>query len=103
MGVFEMGQLPFEMEKVIFALVTEEISQVVESAYGYHIFRLDAKYEPELVSEEQAISEIRLKIMNQKIKQALLEHLNGLKGQIAWSSYPSNLSFEYQRKSHEEM
>ena len=103
MGIFEMGQLPFEMEKVIFALMTGEISPVVESAYGYHIFRLDQKYEPELVSEEQVISEIRMKIMNQKIKQALLEHLNGLKGQFTWSSYPSNLSFEYQRKSHEEM
>jgi hypothetical protein len=64
---------------------------------------LDDKYEPELVSEKQAISEIRLKIMNQKIKQTLFEHLNGLKGQFNWSSYPSNLSFEYQRKSHEEM
>jgi parvulin-like peptidyl-prolyl isomerase len=103
MGIFEMGQLPFEMEKVIFALVIGEISQVVESAYGYHIFRLDEKYETELISEEQAISEIRMKIMNQKIKQALLEHLNGLKEQISWSSYPSNLSFEYQRISHEEM
>ncbi|MFC2165351.1 peptidylprolyl isomerase [Acidobacteriota bacterium] len=103
MGIFEMGQLPFEMEKVIFSLKTEEISPVVESAYGYHIFRLDNKYETELVSEEQAISEIKLKIMNQKIKQTLLEHLNGLKGQFKWSSFPSNLSFEYQRKSHEEM
>lgn len=103
MGIFEMGQLPFEMEKVIFSLKAGEISPVVESAYGYHIFRLDDKYELELVSEEQAISEIRLKIMNQKIKQNLLEHLNSLKDQFNWSSYPSNLSFEYQRKSHEEM
>jgi parvulin-like peptidyl-prolyl isomerase len=103
MGIFEMGQLPFEMEKVIFALMTGEVSQVVESAYGFHIFRLDDKLEPELVSEEQVVSEIRMKIMNQKIKQSLLEHLNGLKQQITWSSYPSNLSFEYQRKSHGEI
>ena len=83
--------------------MTAEVSQVVESAYGYHIFRLDHKYEPELVSEEQVIPEIRMKIMNQKIKQALSEHLNALKEQITWSSYPSNLSFQYQRISHEEM
>lgn len=103
MGIFEMGQLPSEMEKVIFALKIEEISPVFESAYGYHIFRLDDKYETELVSEEQSISEIRLKILNQKIKQSLQEHLNDLKEQFNWSSYPNNLSFEYQRKSHEEM
>jgi len=103
MGIFEMGQLPFEMEKVIFSLKTGGVSPVVESAYGYHIFRLDEKYEPELVSKEKAVSEIRMKIMNQKIKQALLEHLNGLKEQFSWSSYPNNLSFEYQRKNHEEI
>jgi parvulin-like peptidyl-prolyl isomerase len=103
MGIFEMGQLPFEMEKVVFSLMTGEVSQVVESAYGYHIFRLDDKFEPELVAEDQAISEIRMKIMNQKIKQTLQEHLAGLKQKITWSSYPSNLFFEYQRKSHEEM
>jgi len=103
MGIFEMGQLPFEMEKVIFSLKTGDISPVVESAYGYHIFRLDEKYNPELVSEELAVDEIRMKIMNQKIKQALVEHLNRLKTQFQWGSYPSNLSFEYQRTSHEEM
>jgi parvulin-like peptidyl-prolyl isomerase len=103
MGVFEMGQLPFAMEKVVFSLKVGHVSQVVESAYGYHIFRLDDKYEPELVSEEQAISEIRMLIMNQKIKQTLMEHLQRLKEQFSWRAYPSNLSFEYQRTSHEEM
>ena len=102
MGVFEMGQLPFEMERVIFGLNVGEISQVVESTYGYHIFRLDAKFEPELAPQERVSEEIRIKILNRKIKQHLAEHLSGLKERWAWKAYPSNLSFQYKRTENED-
>lgn len=102
MGVFEMGQLPFEMERVVFSLRVGESSPVVESTYGYHIFRLDARFEPELVSEENVFPEIRTKILNEKIKQHLKMHLANLKGELDWKSYPANLSFPYQRMDYEE-
>ena len=102
MGLFEMGQLPFEMERMVFSLRVGEISPVVESTYGYHIFRLDARFEPELVSEESVFPEIRTKILNEKIKQHLKVHLADLKGELEWKSYPSNLSFPYQRMDYEE-
>jgi parvulin-like peptidyl-prolyl isomerase len=102
MGLFEMGQLPFEMEKVVFSLKVGEVSPVVESSYGYHIFRLDEKLEPELVSEDSAFSEIKIKIFNQRIQQFLRDHMASLKSQLDWNSYPSNLSFSYQRIDHEE-
>jgi len=37
MGVFKPGDLPYDMEKVIFALEEGKISRVFQSAYGYHI------------------------------------------------------------------
>lgn len=95
MGVFKMGQLPFEMEKVIFSLKEGEISPVVESAYGYHIFRVDKRYEPELISEEEASPSIQVKLLDQKIKQFISQHLEELKENLEWSSYPQNLSFPY--------
>lgn len=101
MGLFEMGQLPYEMDKVVFSLKVGEVSPVVESSYGYHIFRLDEKYEPELISEEEALAEIRLKILDQKIKQFLTQHLKELKENMEWDFYSKNLSFPYQRNSHE--
>ena len=101
MGVFEMGQLPFEMESVIFSLEKGELSSVVESSYGYHIFRLDKKYDPELTSLEEASAEIKMKILDQKIKQALSQHLLDLKDKIDFISFPENLSFPYQRNSDE--
>jgi len=102
MGVFEMGQLPFEMEKVVFSLKEGEISPVVESSYGYHIFRLDEKLEPELVPEDSAFSEIKIKIFNERIQRFLRDHMESLKSQLDWNSYPNNLSFSYQRIDHEE-
>jgi parvulin-like peptidyl-prolyl isomerase len=99
MGIFEMGQLPFEMEKVIFSLKEGEISPVVESSYGYHIFRLDKKYGAELLSEEDAVPQIKTKLLNQKIKDRLSEHIEELKKNLEWTVYPQNLSFPYQKES----
>lgn len=102
MGLYVMGQLPFEMEKVVFSLKVGEISPVVESSYGYHIFRLDEKLEPELVPEETAFPEIRIKLFNQRIQKFLSDHMERLKSTLDWRSYPNNLSFSYQRINHEE-
>lgn len=99
MGLFEMGELPFEMEKVVFSLKEGELSPVVESSYGYHIFRLDKRYELELVSLKEASSSIRIKILDKKIEQFMAQHIQELKENMEWSFYPQNLSFPYQRNS----
>ena len=97
MGVFEMGQLPFEMEKVIFSLKEEELSQIVKSSYGYHIFRVDKRFAPVLISEEEASPTIRAKILDQKVKERISRHIEELKASLDWSFYPLNLPFPYQR------
>ncbi|MDH5706158.1 MAG: peptidylprolyl isomerase [Candidatus Aminicenantes bacterium] len=97
MGVFEMGQLPFEMEKVIFSLQEGELSSVVKTSYGYHIFRVDNRFDPKLISEEEASSSIREILLNQKIEERISRHLEDLKLSIVWSFYPLNLPFPYQR------
>ncbi len=97
MGAFEMGQLPFEMETVIFSLKEGEISPIVESSYGYHIFRLDKREPPELISEKDASPSIKLKLLELKVKNRISDHLEELKNSIEWTFYPENLSFPYQR------
>jgi len=97
MGVFEQGDLPADMEKVIFSLDEGRTSQVVESSYGYHIFRLDRKYPPALQSEAEAAPAIQQRIMAQKMKEALASHLGGLKDTLRWEARPENLFFSYQR------
>jgi len=98
MGWFEIGQLPSEMEKVIFTLKEGEASQVVESSYGYHIFRIDKKFSPEHISLDDASASIKIRLLDQKIKDAISKHLEELKKNMDWKSYHKNLSFPYQRK-----
>jgi hypothetical protein len=97
MGVFEQGDLPADMEKVIFSLDEGRTSQVVESSYGYHIFRLDRKFPPALRTEEEAAPEIRERLLAQKMKEALSSHLDGLKETLASRAMTENLFFKYQR------
>lgn len=97
MGVFEMNQLPLEMEKVIFSLKEGEVSDVLESMYGYHIFRLDKKFDAQLVAEDKARAEIRSILMDQKTGKVIQDRLQELKTAIAWKENTGNLTFPYQR------
>jgi peptidyl-prolyl cis-trans isomerase C len=97
MGVFELGQLPLEMEKVIFALKPGEISRVFESSYGFHIFRLDEKLAAELIEPSAAASGIELKLMEKKIAACLADFIEELKTRSEWSISTENLSFPYQK------
>lgn len=99
MGVFRVGDLPYDMEKVIFSLNEGETSKVVESTYGYHIFRLDKRFEPELVTLEDASPSIRVKILDSKMKAALARQVDELKKTMDWQPLPHNLSFAYERNS----
>lgn len=97
MGVFEQGDLPADMEKVILALDEGRTSQVVESAYGFHIFRLDRKWPPALQDASEAAPVIQKRILSQKMKDALALHLRGLKETLEWRAFPENLFFAYQK------
>lgn len=97
MGVFQPGDLPADMERVIFALDEGRTSQVVESSYGFHVFRLDRKYPPALQTEDEAAPAIGRRILAQKMKDALAVHLAGLRDTLSWQAFPENLFFSYQR------
>jgi parvulin-like peptidyl-prolyl isomerase len=97
MGVFQQGDLPADMEKVIFSLDEGRTSQIVESSYGFHIFRLDRKFPPSLLTASEAAPEIQQRIMAQKMKEALVTYVAGLKDTLRWESRPANLFFTYQR------
>jgi hypothetical protein len=101
MGIFAIGQLPDDMETVIFALEEGEVSPVLESSYGFHIFRLDSRYEPELISPDKAADSIELKILSQKVKNHIAQHIKDLESSLEWDFYPQNLYFPYQRTSDE--
>lgn len=97
MGVFSAGQLPSELEKFIFPMKEGEISRVVASPYGFHIFRLDKWFEVRLVSLADATASIRTKLLGEKGKEAVASHIDTLKAGMEWKTRLENLTFAYQR------
>jgi parvulin-like peptidyl-prolyl isomerase len=97
MGIFQRGQLPADMEAAVFAMAEGEVSPVVESSYGYHIFRLDKKFAPEQVPFENAAPSIRKKLLGLKIEAVARRQLEELKRSIDWEVFPGNLFFPYER------
>lgn len=99
MGLFKAGDLPTDMEKTIFALQEGRLSQVFESSYGYHIFRLDRRFPPQLLTLEEAAPAVQARLIEQKTKNALASHLEELRTTLAWEQNNDNLFFVYQRNT----
>jgi len=97
MGTFSPGQLPPDLEKVIFALKEGEISPVVASTYGYHIFRADKKTDFRLLTAAEAAPLVRARLLEERRKAAVAVHLAELKASLDWRPRTENLPFVYQR------
>jgi parvulin-like peptidyl-prolyl isomerase len=97
MGVFQRGQLPPEMDEAVFLLPEGEVSPVIESTYGFHIFRVDKKLPAETKSLEDAAASIRVKLLDLKSQAAVDRHLQELEGRLDWAIFPENLPFLYNR------
>lgn len=95
MGSFEKGVLPREMEEVVFSLQDGEISPIVESPYGFHLFRVlrrrRARTQPLAAVQE----EIRGKLLSAKLAVAHDEFIRALRAEVPLSVHPENLFFAY--------
>ncbi len=97
LGEFSAGQLPPELEKAIFVLKTGEVSRVVESSYGFHIFRLDKRIETRLQTLTEAAPAIRAKLLEEKSAALVAAHVEELKATMEWKADTGKLPFPYQR------
>ena len=79
MGYIEKGDLPEELEKPIFALKTNEVSPVIHTAFGYHIFKIIEKRPAGNPAMEELVEDIKKQVKNQKIKDAYGSWLSGLR------------------------
>ena len=101
MGVYKPGELPYEMEKIIFSLEEGKLSAIFQSTYGFHIFRLDKKYPPTLLSLEEAASKIRNLLLETKVKDIVAKEIEDLKTTYHWQVFPENLPFKYEGKEYD--
>jgi peptidyl-prolyl cis-trans isomerase C len=77
-GTFARGQMPKEFDDVCFSLEIGEISPVVKSPYGYHIFQVEERFPAGQESFKEARDKIYKKLLEDKEEKAFQEHQKNL-------------------------
>jgi peptidyl-prolyl cis-trans isomerase C/foldase protein PrsA len=65
LGFFPRGQMPPAFDEVVFRLPVGQVSDVVETEYGYHLFR---------VVERRPARKLELSEVRKEVEQRLVEH-----------------------------
>lgn len=95
MGVFQRGELPQKVEEVAFSLPQEGISPVVETSFGFHIFKVSKKKKPRLLNLDTVQEEIRKKLTAAKMSNAYNGFIARLGQELQVQVFPQNLPFPY--------
>jgi hypothetical protein len=97
MGYFEEGTLPKDMEQVVFSLSTNTISPVVESSYGFHIFKITEKKKGRLLYLDKVKPEIKQILMSEKLRDAYQDFLVSAARELTITIKYNDLYFDYQK------
>ncbi|MCX6578880.1 MAG: peptidyl-prolyl cis-trans isomerase [Candidatus Aminicenantes bacterium] len=96
MGYFEKGTLPKDMEDVVFALELNTVSPVLNSPYGFHIFKVTKLKKERLLFLEAVKNQIKNKLLSEKLGAAYEDFLTGLKEELNINAKYQSLFFPYQ-------
>jgi peptidyl-prolyl cis-trans isomerase C len=89
LGFFPKGKWTAEFDKVAFELAVGQISNIVETEYGYHIIRVTDHKEAHVLSFDEVKDTLIINLTAQKKAELTKEYIESLKAQ-AEIVYPSN-------------
>ncbi len=79
LGFFARGQMPRQFDDVAFRLKVNQVSSVVSTNYGFHIFKLLAKRPARKKLLSEVKGQIEQKLVGEKREQAQAEYVKMLK------------------------
>jgi peptidyl-prolyl cis-trans isomerase C len=79
LGFFQKGEMPKAIEDVAFALNPGQVSQVIESPYGYHVIRVEERKPP----RQRELSEVRGEIVEAVLTEKREERYRAYLGELS--------------------
>lgn len=79
LGFFQKGQMVGPFETAAFSLKVGELSDIVETEYGYHIIRVTEKKDAGVMSFEEIQSRIEQHVKGEKMAGQLTKYVDDLK------------------------
>ena len=79
LGYFSHGQMVEKFDKAAFALEPGEVSDIVETRFGYHLIKVEDKKPASTKSLDEVKASIKDKLRNEKIMQKLEPYIESLK------------------------
>ena len=79
LGIFSKGQMPKEFDDILFTLKRKEISKVVESPYGFHIFKVEKRFKPTKMTYADASVKIQKEMFNRQMEERFKEWLQDIR------------------------
>lgn len=74
-GFFPKGRMLPDFEKIVFSMKPGQLSDVVETSFGYHVVRVEERTEPVLEPYEKVKDKVREKVFNDLRKTRIEEFI----------------------------
>lgn len=87
MGYIHRGRLVEEVEDVAFSLKEGQVSDVIESIFGFHIIKAGGRKEAETIGFDEAKSKLRMELEQKRYEDLRTNYIHSLKEKTAVRIY----------------
>lgn len=95
LGTYRKGELPPAFEKEVFSLAKSGLSDVVETDFGFHIFRVNEIRRSRELKLEDVADAIRVELLREKGDEAMALYIEELRRQYPVKVYDDRLDFPF--------